>query len=283
VTGNAGIGLSPEQAALVARRQKSVNDLVRTQMQRLMSRPELSTADKKRLDLHFASVRELEVALSCRLEDEAAQLIETGSSVYQSANGEDRITTVKLHTDVAVLAIACGYTRSVAIQVGDGNDHATRFLDPESGERMENFHYISHRRLSHDNSGDVIAGSHLLHHKIDRHFAKMFKYLLDKLAAYELPSGKALLDSGVAVWYNDNGNGPAHSAKQVPFIIAGGANGFLKQGQYVRIPGDGETPNHNRLLNTIGSAVGLRNAAGEYLDDFGDPSLAKGVVSELIA
>jgi hypothetical protein len=35
-------------------------------------------------------------------------------------------------------------------------------------------------------------------------------------------------------------------------------------------------------LNTIGSAVGLRNAAGDLLDDFGDPSLPRGVLPEIM-
>jgi hypothetical protein len=56
----------------------------------------------------------------------------------------------------------------------------------------------------------------------------------------------------------------------------------LKQGLYVEIAGS-NSANHNRLLNTLGSAVGLRNAGGGLLDDFGDGSLPKGVLSELLA
>lgn len=276
-------GIDPEQAALVARRQKSVNDLVRDQMQSLIGSSSLSKGDRRRLELHFDAIRDVEVALSCRLADDQARLIQTGSSVYDSTNGEDVITTIKLQMEVAAIAIACGHTRSVAIQTGNGNDGNTRFLDPESGKRMENYHYISHRRSSHDAKGTVIAGSDLLHHKIDRYFGQMFKHLLDKLDAYEMPSGKRLLDHGVAVWHNDNGNGPGHSAKNVPFILAGSANGFLKQGQYITVPGDRNTTTHNKVLNTIGSAVGLRSTAGNLLEDFGDPANPKGIVPELVA
>lgn len=84
----------------------------------------------------------------------------------------------------------------------------------------------------------------------------------------------------VSVWCNDNGNGPARSSRNCPFVIAGGASGFLRQGQFLH-PGDELT--HARVLNTIGSAAGLRNAQGGNIDDFGDPSLPRTVVDELLA
>ena len=88
-----------------------------------------------------------------------------------------------------------------------------------------------------------------------------------------MPNGQQLLDAGLAVWYNDNGNGPGHSSRNTPVIIGGGASGFLKQGEYLRADGnDGET-NHSRLLNTIGTAVGLTNGNGGPLDNFGDTSV----------
>jgi hypothetical protein len=148
---------------------------------------------------------------------------------------------------------------------------------------MENYHYLSHRRLSHDSSGAVIPNSHVLHHYVDRNFARAFKHLVDRLSAYTLPDATRLVDAGVAVWYNDNGDGPPHSPRNTPFILAGSCGGFFRQGEHVELPG-GDAPNHNKMLNTIGTAVGLRNAAGDGpLDDFGDPSLPGGIFPELMA
>lgn len=39
----------------------------------------------------------------------------------------------------------------------------------------------------------------------------------------------------------------------------------------------------NRMLNTLISAAGVRKSGGAPVDDFGDTSLAKGVVDEIIA
>jgi hypothetical protein len=278
-----GAGLAPEEATRLASRQKSVNDLVRVQARRLLDGPVLSAADKRRLQLHFDAVRDLEVQLSCRLTEDNEAILEGGSAAHtQTENGYNMLTIVKLHMDVAALAVACGYTRSVAIQVGNGNDGSTRYPDPDTGQRMaENYHYISHRRASHDDTGIIIAGSDLLHHKVDRHFAQMFRHLLDRLSLYQMPSGRSLLDHGVAVWYNDNGNGPGHSNRNIPHVLAGSANGFLKQGQYVQAEGD--TGNHTKMLNTIGTAAGIRTASGGYLEDFGAADQPKGVMTELLA
>ena len=254
---------------------------MRGQLRDLLGSPKLASKDRERLDLHLTSIRDLELALTCSLRDDAAKVLEGEAQGFDSTNGDEVLRNARLHLDVAVLAVACGHTRSVALQIGNGNDASTRYVDPDTGSQMENYHYISHRRLSHDSSGAVIANADLLHHKIDRQFAKTFAHLLDRLASYPTPTG-TLLDQGLSVWYNDNANGPAHSHKNVPFVLAGSASGFLKQGLYITASG-GREINHSKLLNTIGSAVGVRTAAGEMLEDFGDPSMPRGLLPELMA
>lgn len=272
-------GLSAEAQRQIAERGRSVNDLVRTQLSRLIARPELSRGDKERLELHQAAIRDVEVRLTCQLDEERQRALEGAGSIHSSTDGDEVLAAARLHMDVAALAIACGATRSVAIQIGNGNDGNTRYRD-STGAPMENFHYLSHRRLSHGSDGTVISNADQLHHQVDRAFARTFRHLLDRLSEYAMPSGGTLLDCGLAVWLNDLGNGPGHSRMNVPFVLAGSAGGFLKQGEYVQLSGSGVT--HAQLLNTIGTAVGLRNGEGP-LDDFGDPSLPGGLLTELMA
>lgn len=40
---------------------------------------------------------------------------------------------------------------------------------------------------------------------------------------------------------------------------------------------------NNKILNTIGAAVGSKNAAGGPLDNFGDPTLAKGMIDAIVS
>jgi hypothetical protein len=267
------MGVDSDQFDTLVARQASINDVVRDEMNSLLASPRLSGADRERLELHLQSIRDLEEGLMCNLEDAEAAALEGESAGYDSNDGVAVLNAARLHMDIAALAVACGYTRSVSIQVGSGNDGSTRYQNLDTGDLMENYHYISHRRASHDSSGTVIPNSDLLHHFVDVQFARTFKHLLDRLDAYLMPNGEKLLDAGLAVWWNDNGNGPGHSSRNVPFIIGGSAGGFLRQGQYLAADGGNGEINHSRLLNTIGSAVGLRNGADDYLDNFGDTSV----------
>jgi len=276
-------GLSPEAQERLRGRRESVNDLVRGQLQSLLARPELSQADRQRLDLHLSSIRELELSLSCRLDEDAERAVEGGESFFDSTNGDEVLATARLHMDVAAAALACGWTRSVAIQVGAGNDSNTRYRNLDSGELMENYHYLSHRIFSHGGNGEVIPDSDRLHHFVDRQFAQTFSYLLDRLEAYEMPTGESLLHHGVAVWYNDNSNGPPHGIKNVPWVLAGSAGGKLRQGQMLDLSPGSNDANHCRLLNTLGTVVGLRTPGMDILNDFGDPNREKGVFGELLA
>jgi len=264
--------LDPEVLKKLAEQRSSVNDLVRDQMKNLLSRSDLAKTDRERLDLHFQSIRDLEVSLTCKLPSDQVTAME---KISANAKANDNIEIVtRMQMDLIALAMACGTTRAATLQIGDGNDSTEYTIN---GVRQKSYHKISHRIDSDGDSGPPIDGAMDLHHEIDRIHARQFKYLLDKLAAYDLGSGK-LLDFGVAVWLNDLAN-KYHSYKDVPYVLAGGAAGFLKTGQYVDVNG----VKNNKLLSTIGAAVGCKNAKGEPLDDFGDPSLEPGLISAIIA
>jgi hypothetical protein len=260
-----------------------VNDLVREQMQAVMTHPRLSTFDRNRLQLHLDSIRDIEVDLQCRASREQEQSIEAAAPGFDSTNGDEVLETVRLHMDVATLAVSCGLQKAVTIQVGVGNDGNTRYRNLETGQLMENYHYLSHRRLSHGSDGAIIPDADRLHHFVDRQFAQTFKHLLDRLSTTNAAAGGTLADRGVAVWYNDNQNGPPHGSRNVPWILGGSCSGFFKQGEVLALPGGSGALTHARLLNTIGSAVGLRSANGDFISDHGDPSLPRTPISEVQA
>jgi hypothetical protein len=268
-------GMDSTTVSEIASRRKSVNDLMRGELKTFLGRSDLSANDRSRLDLHLSSIRDVEVRMACTL-PELRQMELDGVS---PADSKSYVQVTQMHMDLVALSFACDYSRVATIQMGQGND-ATQFSIPgfRNGETLPRYHQISHRIYGDGSEGDPIEGAQEMHHEIDKLHARLFKYLLDRLSAYSTPEG-TLLDSGVAAWTNDLGHGVSHSYSNVPWILAGSAGGYLKQGQYV----DAGGVTHNKLFNTLLSAVGVRKADGTPVDDFGDPSLAKGLIDALKA
>jgi hypothetical protein len=270
------VGLSETDestASQIARRRKSVNDLVRGQLKKLLSRGDLSREDRRRLDLHFSAVRDVEVKLACTLGDLPAELDDAGFSDWRNL---ELIT--QLHMDLIALSCACDYSRVASLSIGGCGNNARFVLPGFPGSEKWPYHGISHRAILDENAKEQpIEHAHAMHHQIDRWHARQFAYLLDKLAAYSVGE-RSLLDHGVAVWTSEIANG-AHEWANIPWVIAGSAGGKLKQGLFV----DAGDVTHNRLLNTLLHALDVRKEDGSPIDDFGDPRLEKGQLDGVIA
>jgi len=281
ITGVVGDGTSSnpmqDQAAqLRALRSKSINDLLRPQIQDLLKRTDLSQSDIDRLNQHFTAIRDIEVQMATTMltipAEDVQKMQQMNSKPYDQSTRE---AAVRLNLDLMAFAVAADYTRVGVLKIGDRIDDHQYTINGQTFK----FHDASHR---------TVANAVDLCHAVDRLMLNHYKYLLDKLTAYTTPTG-ALLDQGVAIWCNQCATG-AHSFSNVPWILAGSANGYFKKGQYVTV-GSGQMPGGsqdgkggdaansgvNKMLNTI------LTAAQVPTDNFGDSSLPKGIFSELVA
>jgi hypothetical protein len=256
----------------LALRRNSVNDLIREELKWLMSRPELSKADKERLDLHFTTIRDVEntmtdMGMACTgagLDMAAIEAMNTGNAFRQNGKIEE---VAKLQMELVGLAFACNATRVATLQVGDGTDGSRYTIN---GEVVERFHWISHRIQSDGTQGAAIPQAVEWHTAIDRIRMNTFKHLLDKWSQYQTPHGN-LLDNAFALWTSHVAVGPSHSFNNLPYIIAGSAGGYLKQGQYI----DAGGASNGKLLNTLLAACGVP------LENFG---VADGqIISQMVA
>jgi len=274
MTGLDSIGKTdPALLQKLAARRKSVNDLLRTEINDLRGRRELSKSDKDRLDLHFTSVRDLEVGMMNTMGP-----MPTGAKLatdLMAFNGQftanDKMEDiVKIHLSLIAFAVASDKFRVATLQIGEGNDHTSWFVN---GVKAPPYHFVSHRVMGDGSGGTRINNAVELHAGIDRIHARLFKHLLDQLTMHKTADGRPLLDDGTAIWLNSNGNGPPHDTKSVPHIIAGSAGGFWKTGQHLVVDG---TMN-NKFLNTVANAAGLK------IENFGDAGLSPGLMPELMA
>lgn len=258
----------------LAVQRRSVNDLVRTELNELLGSAQLGEADKRRLRDHLDFIRDIEVRMCEALPDGAVMRMQEVRDAL--TDNDTRPEIMRIFMDITAVAFACGLNRSAALQMGQGNDATRYYVD---GVRQNTYHRISHRIDSDGGEGPPIPNADVLHHEIDKIHAGMFLHLLDRLTMYTGPGGGDLLEDTVAVWCNDLSNGPPHAINGMPFVIAGSGGGFLRTGQYVDQGGQ----THNKLMNTIISAHGLTNGSGGFYDSFGDDSLERGVLTDLLA
>jgi hypothetical protein len=226
-------------------RRKSVNDLVRNELKSLMGNSALSSADKQRLQQHHDSIRDAENTMTgmattaCSATGVSTTQIEALKTFAFKTNGmiED---VAKLHLELVAMAFACNFNRVVTMQWGDGTD-ATKYNVPTNAT-LGNwpFHHISHRVASDSATGNN-ATAEQAHIEIDRLRMETLKYGLDQFAA------RGLFDKSIILWTNHVAEGPSHSMRNVPHIIAGSGGGYLKQGQFV----DAGNVGNNKLFNTL--------------------------------
>ncbi|MBC7661291.1 MAG: DUF1552 domain-containing protein [Chitinophagaceae bacterium] len=230
----------------------SAIDYVQSELKDLKASQMLSAADRARLDAHLTLVRETEIKIAKLSDDQLKNLKDRGDVDNASNNNDSIQAIVKLHMDIAVLAVATG-RKAVSLQIGDVINQIT---------------YSNGRPSQHENThGPQSSDTIKAQTSYDALHYDLFRYLAESLNTVKIGS-KSLLDYGFAVMGSEVGDGRAHSFKDIPIVIAGSANGALKQGQFVKL----EDTRNTKLLNTLGAALGLKNAAGAPLDDFGDTS-----------
>lgn len=242
-----GTTVDPVAAELVATR-KSVNDLVRAELNALMSMSALSSADVQRLQQHFDSIRDAEstmttMAATCTKDGlSTTQLDALKSGLAFKTNGmiED---VVKLHLELVALAFACNYNRVATLQWGDGTD-GTKYTVPSNATLGWPFHHLSHR-VDSDAATGTNPTAEQAHAEID---VLRMQSLLHGLDAFK---ARGLADNTMVMWTNHIADGPSHSMRSVPHIIWGSGGGYLKQGAYV----DAANVTNNKLFNTLITAA----------------------------
>ncbi|MDF3070682.1 MAG: hypothetical protein K0R38_6283 [Polyangiaceae bacterium] len=206
----------------LANRRKSVNDLVRGELNSLKSLPVLSSADKMRLDQHFQAIRDIEVNMgntgnmggmgpSCSKEGlpvDQYEAFKTGFA-FKGAQMEEY---VKLHMQIMAVAFACNYNRVATLQWGDGTD-GTKYDVPSNAGLGWTFHQLSHRVQSDSATGNNPTAENA-HHEIDIIRMKTLLVGLDAFKAHGLENNAQV------IWTNTIADGPSHSTRGVPMIVS---------------------------------------------------------------
>ena len=263
-----------------AARSKSINDLLRPQIQALLARPDLSTSDRARLDQHLTAIRDIEVKISTTTltipDADVATMKTIDPKPYDQST---RDQAVKLFMDLMAFSAAADYSRVAVLKIGDRIDDHTYTFNGQSAK----FHDVSHRQASN---------------------ALEFHAYLDRmmLGLLQVPPGQA-----VVVHHPDRAaDGPGRHDLDQPVrdgrplvqqhsVDPGGNRQRVLQAGAVRHRrhrrsargvarrqgGDASVSGVNKMLNTLLQAAAVTKSGGAAYDDFGDASLPKGIFSEM--
>lgn len=267
--------LDEEALVRLTRRRESVLDLVGAEYEGLLKK-KLSKADRDKLEMHFQTVRDLEVGMGNagviprELPPERATEIEGINPDTVSFDAEFK-KIGRMQMDILALAIATGATRSATLQWGSGAHGPVFKWDGMSHEY--NHHKLSHGNTKDDDTGSAVDGYEEMLYNIDRWFIGEYVYLLDRLAGYD-EGGASVLDNSAVVFMNEVSNGKHHDFRDLPYLIAGSCGGYLKMGQYIKVTGQSNTLQdvdapHNMLLTTLANAVGCTEEGGGPITNFG--------------
>ena len=271
--GTGGMTTDPVAAELAATR-KSVNDLVRAELNSLKANSALSSDDRARLDLHFQCIRDLEVSMGnagmmCTQTGLDTTTLNSYKSNFSFKTDGVMIEKVTLmHMQLVALAFACNYNRVAALQWGDGTD-GNKYGVPSNASLGWTFHQLSHRVQSDGATGNNPTAEQA-HAEVDVVRMKTLAAGLDAFAA------RGLANNAMVMMNFHISDGPSHSGLNVPHIIWGNGGGFLKTGQFI----DAAKVTNNKLLNTVITAA-IRDKSTATVD-FGKGT-GTGMITAMLA
>jgi hypothetical protein len=263
-TGGTG-GTDPALARLWMQR-KSIFDKTQAETDRIKAF--LGKSDRDKLAAYQASMRDVEsrlvkmptmgtptTGLACTMPTTApASDVNLNDDALYLRAGQAQM-------DLAVAALACDQTRIITFQWSySESEHLFSFLNISG----------SHHVISHDFSSS--GANYDAYNKIQIWYQSQFAYLLSKMDAIKEGDG-TLLDHSVVLWATEIGESTQHDLMQMPYVLAGKANGKIRAGRLLDF--SSSRKDNNQMLVSIGQAM------GDTLTSFGDASGMTGPLAGL--
>lgn len=222
-------------------RGNSIIDVVRRDLDSF-KRLNMSGADQKRVDDWLSLLRETEqqvtVSAACT-EANANALGVTADAIPSGGPGgfggfgggsEELFTTNgDLFIKLIALTMMCDTNRSIVLQwpgfvtfdwLGHEYDH----------------HGLSHRNGSAAVGGSCVSDVIEKLHAIDQFYIQRYTQLVTLIDSIQ-EGERTMLDNSAVAWIPELADGNAHNNNNLPIVIAGSANGYLKQGVAVNVAG----------------------------------------------
>jgi hypothetical protein len=284
------VGDDPEALAEAERQRRlgqSLVDFVRADVNRLHAR--LGPEEQQKLDQHLTALREIEKQFEGGATGGATCVVPQQPSAFPALRryngGEPHFDAIgNAQIDLLAQALACDITRFGTLYLAD-----LAYAGNPLGLPEDNHGSVAHTyQGSALGTGRVETGSPstwLPLAQFNRYSYGQIARLLQRLDEFQV------IDSTLVYASSDMGDPALHSTRNVPTVLAGGANGKFRMGRRLKVQNDcpdnqwcdletqGTTFSTNKILVAIAQAFGVE------IDSFGtqpDSSNTTGALSDLV-
>jgi hypothetical protein len=239
------------------RLDRSILDSVLNETNQL--RPRISPDDRRKLEEYLESVRSIETRIERAAKEERLEGWRPTLDKPNMPRPADELPQsvpdhMKLMLDLIVLAFQMDKTRLATLMLNnDLSQMNFRFLKGVEG--------ALHLDLTHNGKAPAAEAMYL---RTNQYHIQQFAYLLKRLKEID-EGGQSLLDSSMLLCCSNLFDGDAHSADQMPMLLAGRGGGTLRPGRVLDYLEKGDD---NRRACSL--YLSLMDRMGVTLDRFGD-------------
>jgi len=222
-------------------------------------RPKVSAGDRKKLDEYLESIRDIEKRIDHAAKEERLEGWRPALKQPNMPRPADDLPQstpehIKLMLDLIALAFQMDKTRMITLMLNnDLSQMNFRFIEGVRG--------ALHLDLTHNGKAPELEAMYL---KTNQFHTEQFTYLVQRLKGID-EGGTSLLDNSILMFASSLFDGDAHSAEQLPIVLAGKAGGALRTGRILDYLDKG---NDNRRACSL--YLSLMDLMGARLDRFGD-------------
>lgn len=239
------------------RLDQSILDAVLDESKSMRTR--VNASDKVKLDEYLESIRGIETRIERASKEERLEGWRPTLAKPNLDRPEEKLPQVipehmKLMLDLIVLAFQMDKTRIVTLMLN--ND-----LSQMNFKFLEGVRGALHLDLTHNGKAPDLEAMYL---KTNQFHVQQFTYLVQRMKAID-EGGQSLLDNSLMMFASSLFDGDAHSAEQLPIVLAGKAGGAMKTGRILDYMEKGDD---NRRCCSL--YLSMMDRFGVKVDKFGD-------------
>ena len=229
-----------------------VTDLVLADAKTLSKK--LARDDRETMGRFMEMIRDIEVRI-----EKMSKLLASVDVKVPKNEVLPRGDYIRLQIDLMLLAFQMGITNVSTFMIGPERWDATLMYEGVFDKPVQ------HHNMTHNQKGDGYKDVQ----KIDIFHMQQYAYLLRRMKELKEFDGSTMLDNSLITYGAGLGDGATHQFYDLPMIVAGKAQGRIKQGRHIKMKSG--TLNSNLWL-TVAQLMGLE------IESYADSS---GVVSDL--